>query len=183
LNAAATFDSAILTLLSRNKENVIVPTSGDSGLLRQILDELKKVQESDPGFSIRLFGYPDWQAYNLKEDYSLFDTYIFSPFFANEQSRDVEAFKTSFRKWYDRDLLETFPSYGMWGYDTGLFFLTALQRYGNNFEQNIEGMNVNSLQFPFYFERPNNWGGFINSGLYLIHYSTDGRIIKTDKSR
>ncbi|WP_352421394.1 LysM peptidoglycan-binding domain-containing protein [Proteiniphilum sp.] len=183
LNAAATFDSAILTLLSRNKENVIVPTSGDSGLLRQILDELKKVQESDPGFSIRLFGYPDWQAYNLKENYSLFDTYIFSPFFANEQSRDVEAFKTSFRKWYDRDLLETFPSYGMWGYDTGLFFLTALQRYGNNFEQNIEGMNVNSLQFPFYFERPNNWGGFINSGLYLIHYSTDGRIIKTDKSR
>ncbi|WP_019538792.1 LysM peptidoglycan-binding domain-containing protein [Proteiniphilum acetatigenes] len=184
LNATTTLGSTILALLSRSKENVIVPTSGDSGLLRQITDELKKTMESDSGFAIRLFGYPDWQAYsNLKEDYSLFDTYIFAPFFANEQSRDVEAFKTNFRKWYGRDLLETFPSYGMWGYDTGLFFLTALHRYGNNFEQNIERVNVNSLQFPFYFERPNNWGGFINTGLYLINYGTDGRIIKTDKSR
>lgn len=184
LNATTTLSSTILALMSRSKENVIVPTSGDSGLLRQITDELRKVQESDSGFAIRLFGYPDWQAYsNVKEDYSLFNTYIFAPFFANEQSRDVEAFKSNFRKWYGRDLLETFPSYGMWGYDTALFFLTALQRYGNNFEQNIERVNVNSLQFPFHFERPNNWGGFINSGLYFINYSTDGRIIKTDKSQ
>ncbi|MDY9918828.1 MAG: LysM peptidoglycan-binding domain-containing protein [Proteiniphilum sp.] len=184
LNATTTLSSTILALMSRSKENVIVPTSGDSGLLRQITDELRKVQESDSGFAIRLFGYPDWQAYsNVKEDYSLFNTYIFAPFFANEQSRDVEAFKSNFRKWYGRDLLETFPSYGMWGYDTALFFLTALQRYGNNFEQNIERVNVNSLQFPFHFERPNNWGGFINSGLYFINYSTNGRIIKTDKSQ
>lgn len=184
LNATTTLSSTILALMNRSKENVIVPTSGDSGLLRQITDELRKVQESDSGFAIRLFGYPDWQAYsNVKEDYSLFNTYIFAPFFANEQSRDVEAFKSNFRKWYGRDLLETFPSYGMWGYDTALFFLTALQRYGNNFEQNIERVNVNSLQFPFHFERPNNWGGFINSGLYFINYSTDGRIIKTDKSQ
>lgn len=184
LNATTTLGNTILALLSRNKENVIVPTSGDSGLLRQIIDELKKTQEADSGFSIRLFGYPDWQAYtNLQEDYSLFGTYIFAPFFANDQSREVEAFKGDFRKWYGRDLLDTFPSYGMWGYDTALYFLTAMQRYGNNFEQNLERVKVNSLQFPFYFERPNNWGGFINSGLYLIHYGTDGRITKTDKSQ
>lgn len=184
INMTTTLSSSILALLSRSRENVIVPTSGDSGLLRQLTDELKKVRESDSGFVIRLFGYPDWQAYsNLKEDYSLFDTYFFTPFFANKQSRDVEAFKSNFRKWYGRDLLETFPSYGMWGYDTGLFFMTALQRYGNNFEQNMERVNVNSLQFPFFFERPNNWGGFINSGLYFINYDTNGRIIKTDKSR
>ncbi len=184
LNATSTLGSTILALLDKNRENVIVPTSGDSGLLRQITDELKKTRESDSGFAIRLFGYPDWQAYpNLKEDYSLFDTYIFAPFFVNGQNRDVEAFKANFRKWYERDLLETFPSYGMWGYDTALFFLTALHRYGYNFEQNIGRVTVNSLQFPFYFERPNNWGGFINSGLYLIHYGTDGKITKTDKSR
>lgn len=184
LNATTTLDSSMHTLLSRNKENVIVPVSGDAGILHQITDELKKLRESDPGIITRLFGYPDWQTYSsLRDDYSLFGTYIFAPFFANDQSRDVEAFKSNFRKWYGRDLLETFPNYGMWGYDTGLFFMTALQRYGNNFEQNIERVNVNSLQFPFYFERPNNWGGFFNSGLYLIYYDTNGRIIKTDKSR
>jgi hypothetical protein len=46
-------------------------------LLRQITDELRKVQESDSGFAIRLFGYPDCKPYsNVKEDYSLFNTYI-----------------------------------------------------------------------------------------------------------
>ncbi|NLX65960.1 MAG: LysM peptidoglycan-binding domain-containing protein [Bacteroidales bacterium] len=184
LNATSTLSSTILALLNKNEENVVVPTSGDSDLLRQITEELKKTRESDSGYAIRLFGYPDWQAYpNLKEDYSLFNTYIFAPFFVNEESSDVVTFKNNFRKWYERDLLETFPSYGMWGYDTGLFFLTALHKYGNNFGQNIERINVPSLQFPFHFVRPNNWGGFINSGLYLIHYGADGRITKTDKSR
>ncbi|MEA4916409.1 LysM peptidoglycan-binding domain-containing protein [Proteiniphilum sp.] len=184
LNATTSLSSSLTGLLSRNKENVIIPTSGDSGLLRQITDELKKTFESDSDFVVRLFGYPDWQAYsNLRDAYSVYGTYIFAPFFTNYQSRDVDAFKADFRKWYGRDLMETYPSYGMWGYDTGLFFMTALQRHGVHFEQNIEKVNVNSLQFPFYFERPNNWGGFINSGLYLINYATDGRIIKTDKSR
>ncbi len=184
LQGTTTLGSSILSLLSRSKENVIIPTDGDSGVLRQIMDELKKVWESDSGFVVRLFGYPDWQTYSgLRDDYGLFGTYLFAPFFVNDQSRDVEVFRDNFRKWYGRDLLETFPSYGMWGYDTGLFFMTALQKYGNNFEQDIERINVNSLQFPFYFERPNNWGGFLNSGLYLIYYDANGKIIKTDKSR
>lgn len=176
--------TTIPTLLNRNKENVIVPASADSGFLHQLMDELKKVQESDSDLIVTLFGYPDWQTYsNLKNNYPLFGTCIFAPFFVDEQSRDVEEFKSNFRKWYGRDLLETYPSYGLWAYDTGLFFMTALQKYGNNFERDIERVRVNSLQFPFHFERPNNWGGFINSGLYFVNYDANGRIVKTDKSR
>jgi hypothetical protein len=79
--------------------------------------------------------------------------------------------------------METHPSYGMWGYDTGLFFLTALNRHGTHFEKNIEQIRVRSLQFAFQFERLNNWGGLINNGLYLVHYGVNGEIIKTEKSR
>ncbi|MDR0421746.1 MAG: LysM peptidoglycan-binding domain-containing protein [Proteiniphilum sp.] len=184
LNMEVAPGNSIRPLLSGNRENVIVPASGDADLLHRITDELKKMPA--PGFApvVRLFGYPDWQAYSgLKEDYSLFGTCIFAPFFVNSQSGDVEAFKNSFRKWYGRDLLDTFPSYAMWGYDTGLFFMTALQNYGNSFEQGLERMTVNSLQFPFHFERSSNWGGFINSGLYFIKYGPDGKIVKTDRSR
>lgn len=174
---------SIPTLFNRNKENVIVPTGGSSDFLHHIMDALKKIEASDQGYTVRLFGYPEWQTYaNLADDYGLFGTCIFAPFFVDDQSREVEAFRNNFRKWYGRDLMETFPSYGMWGYDTGLFFLTALQRYGDNFEQNIDRVSVNSLQFPFHFERPNNWGGFINSGMYLVKYDSNGRIVKTDKS-
>jgi hypothetical protein len=64
-----------------------------------------------------------------------------------------------------------------------LFFLTALYRYGLNFEQNIHHLRVKTIQFAFNFERVNNWGGFINTGLYLVYYSPDFKVVKFDKSR
>lgn len=184
IQISSTLESEMRPLLSTSSHNVIVPVSGDATLLRQLMDELKKTKEASPDISFRLFGYPDWQAYtNLKADYNLFDTQIFAPFFTNGHHTDNATFQSSFRKWYGRDLLETYPNYGMWGYDTGLYFLTALHRYGHNFEQNIDRIRVQSLQFPFMFERPNNWGGFINTGLFFVNYSTDGRIVITDQSR
>jgi hypothetical protein len=67
----------------------------------------------------------------------------------------------------------------MWGYDTALYFLTALQRYGLQFEQSVNRVKVPTVQFPFFFERLNNWGGLINGALYIVQYETDGRISKT----
>lgn len=184
ISMTSTLDTSILSLLSLSKENIIIPTSGDSDILRRIIEELKKVQESNTNYVFRFFGYPEWQTYsNLIDEYHHFGTYIYSPFFVDENSPAAKAFKERFRKWYGRNLLDTNPGYGMWGYDTGMFFLTALDRYGVNFEQQVNNIQVNSLQFPFHFKRLNNWGGFINTGLYFIHYDTNGRIIKTDKNR
>lgn len=184
ISATSTLDSTILTLLKTTGENIIIPTSGDINTLRRVIEELKKVQESNSEYQLRLFGYPEWQTYNnLIDDYHHFGTYIYTPFFVDNSASDTKIFKDSFEKWYDRNLLDTNPGYGMWGYDTGLFFLTALQQYGANFEQNINRVRVNSLQFPFHFERLNNWGGFFNTGLYFVHYDRSGKVIKMDKSR
>lgn len=184
ISATSTLDSTILSLLKTTGENIIIPTSGDINTLRRVIEELKKVQESNSEYQLRLFGYPEWQTYNnLIDDYHHFGTYIYTPFFVDNSASDTKIFKDSFEKWYDRNLLDTNPGYGMWGYDTGLFFLTALQQYGANFEQNINRVRVNSLQFPFHFERLNNWGGFFNTGLYFVHYDRSGKVIKMDKSR
>ncbi len=184
IDTTGSFNTSLIPLLSRNKENVIIPASGDANTLRIIIDELKKVHASDPGYITRLFGHPEWQTYtNLVDDYHLFGTYIYTPFFIDEKDEDTKQFQENFRKWYNRKLMETHPSYGMWGYDTGLFFLTALNRHGTHFEKNIEQIRVRSLQFAFQFERLNNWGGLINNGLYLVHYGVNGEIIKTEKSR
>src|SRR5690554_222937 len=184
INATSTLDSTILSLLKTTGENIIIPTSGDINTLRVVIDEMREVQETNSEYQLRLFGYPEWQTYNnLIDDYHHFGTYIYTPFFVDNSASDTKIFKDSFEKWYDRNLLDTNPGYGMWGYDTGLFFLTALQQYGANFEQNINRVRVNSLQFPFHFERLNNWGGFFNTGLYFIHYDRSGKVIKMDKSR
>jgi len=184
ITTSGSLSASILPLLSKSNENVIIPASADANTLRVIIEELKKVQETDPSYVTHLFGHPEWQTYtNLVEDFHLFGTYIYTPFFIDDEDTGTKRFRDNFSKWYDRNLMETYPSYGLWGYDTGLFFLTALRRNGTHFEQNIQRIRVNSLQFAFHFERLNNWGGLINNGLYLVHYDRNGQIIKTDKSR
>ena len=96
---------------------------------------------------------------------------------------ETEDFVRDFKKWYKKDLKKTYPQYAMLGYDTGLYFLTALHRNGKNFETRLNNLNVNTIQFAFNFDRVNNWGGFINTGLYLVNYDTDSRIIKLNHSR
>ncbi|MDD3512045.1 MAG: LysM peptidoglycan-binding domain-containing protein, partial [Fermentimonas sp.] len=125
ISITSTLDTAILSLLSLEKENVIIPTSGDSNTLKRVIDELKKVQESNSDYVLRLFGYPEWQTYSsLINDYHHFGTHIYSPFFVDNSSPASKAFKDRFHKWYGRNLLDTNPGYGMWGYDTAMFFLT-----------------------------------------------------------
>ncbi len=176
--------STMLALLSANKENVIIPTSGDSSTLRDLLDKVQEVQEANPSLTLRLLGYPEWQTYSgLVDEYHQIGVYFFSPFFVDAKDKAVGTFNDAFSRWYGRAPLNTYPDYAMWGYDTALFFLTALQRFGSDFEYRVDQVNVNALQFAFHFERMNNWGGFINTGLYLVFYDTNGRVIKMDKSR
>ena len=177
-------EETLLPLLATNKENVIIPTSADASALQQTLEALKKIQQNNTDYTIRLFGYPEWQTYDsrFKTDYHRFGTYIYSSFFVDERDIETKEFITNFRKWYRRDLMNIYPRYAMLGYDTGLFFLTALYRYGLNFEQNIHHLRVKTIQFAFNFERVNNWGGFINTGLYLVYYSPDFKVVKFNKS-
>lgn len=181
---AATLSSSITPLLQQGSVNLIIPVGSDAATLRQITGELKKVHEANPGIETPLFGHPDWQAYtDLKDDLTFFGSYFYTPFFIDEKAPETRRFQDEFRKWYNRQPMETYPNYGMWGYDTGLYFLTALHRYGLQFEQYANRVNVSSIQFPFYFERLNNWGGLINGGGYIIYYERGGRIHKIDLSK
>ncbi len=175
---------SIAPMLRQGEENLILPVSSDATTLRQIIAELKRLHASNPGIETTLFGHPDWQTYSdLSDEFAQFGAYFYTPFFVDKQSPETEIFLDEFIKWYGRAPLETYPSYGMWGYDTALFFLTALHRFGLHFEQQINRVNVSSIQFPFHFERLNNWGGLINGALYIIHYENDGRIQKIRLNR
>ena len=177
-------DSTLFVSLRPDQKKILIPTSGDSESLRILLQQLKELQSSHSTYNIRLFGYPEWQTYaSLIRDYHAFKTSIFTPFFVDLQDPRTKKFYESFEKWYRRRPLETHPCYAMWGYDTALFFLTALQSYGLQFEQRIRNISVPSLQFAFDFERTSNWGGFVNKGLFYICYETDGSITKTYKSQ
>lgn len=176
------FSSEIESHLSSDKMNVIVPTSASSEALSKILSPLRLLTENKPEYILSLFGYPEWQTYTIDflEDFYALDTYIYSYFYADNLSREVKDFYQKYKSWYSKNLIYTFPKFGMLGFDTAFFFFTALHNYGENFENDLMKMNYQNVQTGFYFERVNNWGGFINTNLFIIHYRKDFTVTKTE---
>ncbi|MDR1938166.1 MAG: LysM peptidoglycan-binding domain-containing protein [Tannerellaceae bacterium] len=167
------FYANIEALLRKDKRNVIIPTSGTLEGLNKIRSPLRTLVESNPDIVVNLFGYPEWQTYvrECLEDFFILNTYIYTYFYADNMSPDVAGFYLKYKMWYSKNLANTFPKYGILGFDTGMFFLDAIYRYGLNFESSLDKINYKSLQTGFKFYRVNNWGGFINTNLFIVHYN------------
>ena len=177
------FEEFILTQLSAEKPNVILPVSKSLEALNKIKGTLRAIAEGKPEYSISLFGYPDWQkkSYTKEclEDLHILNTYIYSHFYADNVNPRVKKFYDFYKFWYNKNPSTVDPNYSMLGFDTGMFFFTAIQEYGVNFENNLSDVNYESLLFGFNFDRINNWGGFINKNIYIIHYGKDFTITRS----
>lgn len=165
-----------------SRKNVIIPASGSIQTLQTILPALGTVVNERPGVSISLFGHTEWQTYTqYTTEFGKYDTYFYTPFYANDTDYKVSRFVQDYKGWYNnKSLINTYPKYGMLGYDTGLYFLTAYLNYGRDFQNQIGSVAVPTLQTPFSFVKANPIGGFMNNGFYLIHYKPNGTIDKIE---
>jgi LysM repeat protein len=169
----ASFHTDLELILRKDKRNVIIPTSGTLEALNKIRTPLRAFVEANPHCYVNLFGYPEWQTYarECMEDFFVLNTYIYTNFYADNLSPDITRFYSKYKIWYSKNLANTFPKYGILGFDTGMFFLDAMYRYGVDFEPYLGVINYKSLQTGFKFYRVNNWGGFINMNLFIVHYN------------
>lgn len=168
--------------MNRILDNVFIPTSGTNVALIKLLPQLIVTSRDNPDYRMQLFGYPEWQTYtndHLASFYEL-DTYFYSSFYTNNLFPAAVQFSSAYRKWYSKDMINSFPKYGMLGFDTGYFFLKGLSQYGNNLEDKLNKVSVTPIQTGFKFERVNNWGGFINRKVFFVHFTKDFELIKLD---
>lgn len=182
VNGATISQSALKSALRSDRENVFIPTSGSAITLNKIIPQLKLLIRENATAQISLFGYPEWQTYvndNL-ENYFELDTYFYSSFYTSNLLPAAKSFNQSYRKWYSKEMMSSYPKYGMLGFDTGLFFLTGLAEYGTGLENNISNIRFTPIQTGFKFERVNNWGGFVNKKVFFIHFTKNFELVKLD---
>ncbi|KAA6340315.1 hypothetical protein EZS27_011814 [termite gut metagenome] len=172
----------IETLLSSEKNNILIPTSDSNTALLKLISQLTTVtanlRRGNIQANVQLFGYPEWQTY-VKDhinNYFDFDTYFYSSFYTNNLMPDTDKFSKDYRKWYSKEIVVTYPRYGMLGYDTGLYFLKGLSLYGSELEDNLSTIKFTPLQMDFKFQRVNNWGGFINKNVFFVHFTKEYEI-------
>ena len=164
------------------RENVIIPTSGKNVVLTKILPQLIVTSREHPNYDMKLFGYPEWQTYTDDHLANFFElnTYFYSSFYTNNLFPAAIQFTNAYRKWFSKDMVNTYPKYGMLGFDTAYFFLKGLNDYGSNFEDQVKQMQVTPIQTGFKFDRVNNWGGFINRKVFFVNFTKNYELIKLD---
>ena len=180
---ANTFYADVNNCLSATKPNLIVPQSSSLETLNKIKGPLRTLTERRSAPQISLFGYPEWQLFTNEclEDFYALNTYIYTSSFANNQSADVQRFHANYRYWYSKNMIQSYLRYAILGYDMGMYFMSAIQKFGLNFENNLRQVNHRSLQNGFQFERVNNWGGFMNTNLYFVNYNKDFTITRFER--
>lgn len=168
--------------LQPGKTNVFIPTSGDNVTLLKLLPRLKLLVREATEFKIQLFGYPEWQTLTKEhlETFFELDTYFYSWFYTNNLFPAAINLVNSYHKNYSKEMSATYPRYAMLGYDTALFFLSGLAKYGTGFEDNIQWMRTQTVQTGLKFSRVNNWGGFINRKVYFVRFNRFYEITKID---
>lgn len=176
----------IMDALVPDKQNIFIINTPNSEPLNTMLPVLQLVTRSKaPEIETHLFGYPQYQYYasdHLDEMYEV-DTWFYSWFYTNNLLPDAIDFNASFRRAFSRQMMVSYPSYASYGYDAGYYFLKGIATYGKDFENHLDDIKTHPVQMGFKFERVNNWGGFINRKVFLVHFSNDYKVEKIDFDR
>ncbi len=175
--------SVLRRAMSDHKENIFIPLSSSAGTLASLVPPLILLKNDSINIpEFKLFGYPEWQIYanDMRAQLYEADTYFYASFFSHYSLPEAAKFQSEYTRWYDRNLQNIYPRYGMLGYDTGYLFLLAANKFGKEMPSRINNVSFTPVQTGFKFERVNNWGGMVNKKIYFIHYTPDYNIEKID---
>lgn len=181
-------NDSIIPLLRRlhqdDKEFIVIPTSSAATTLNTLLVSLLDTRSSDTTgvAQYKLFGYPEWQihANDTRELMYEMDTYFYATFYSHYTLPAVADFQEQYIRWYNCNIQNIYPRYGMLGYDTGYFFLLAASLHGSQLAEKINETPFTPVQSDFKFERISGKDGFTNKKFYFIHFSPEYIIDKMD---
>lgn len=124
------------------------------------------------GGEIMLFGYPEWTTFRSDALKTLHDdnTVIYSRFYSDGKSFDVQGVNNSFRNWYGHGLADGVPSQGLMGYDVAHFVVKMLsESYGVPSHIGIQ----TTFDFGQYKDDST---GYVNKSLRVVRFLPGGII-------
>lgn len=148
--------------LKKGSKNIII---FNSDKYSSVSPYLPAVRTQVNNFDITLFGQNSWRNQNIM----LPSVKFISPFITNSSSALVD-FNEMYVRLLKKDItLSSSPRYDVLGYDLSNYFITLINRYGNDFNDKLSSFKfTNGIQSQPEFERNSNKEGFLNQKLYLF---------------
>ncbi len=154
----------VLSLLSKNKGNIIVLISDNKSY---VLDVVTKLNEHRNEFGVTLLGLPRWDRFDdIEADYLVnLKTHVMAPYFVDYDDPGVKKFVSMYQDRYQTDP----DPLAFQGFDITFYFVTALWKYGRSFERCIPDLRIKSLQTDFRFSSSEE-NGFENQYWEMYEY-------------
>ena len=173
VNGDVSFNT-ISNQMNPGSKYVFIPSSGDKNLVQKYIKALKQAKNERFDCELSLIAYPECVLYlkDYQTDLQDVDTYMFTRFFNAKgfRTRDLEAaYKTNF----GGEPLQAVPHMAIYGYDTGMYLLKSL---GADGIIDNETPLYKGIQTSFKWERGDNWCGYTNQAIEIVHFSTDHQI-------
>lgn len=153
---------------------VFIPSSGDKNLVKKFIKALKQVKSDRFDCDLSLIAYPEYVLYlkDYQTDMQDIDSWMFTRFFNAKgfRTRDLEA---AYKANFSGEPLQAVPNMAIYGYDTGLYLLHSL---GVDGIINDETPLYKGIQTSFRWERGDNWRGYTNQAIEVVHFSPDHQI-------
>lgn len=141
---------------SLTNENVVIIYSDNKVFLLDIMRKLNQLREK---YNITVIGLPNWmdiEGLDYRHMNNL-NVHVIAAEFADYNTQPVKNFTSKFRENYHAEP----EKYAFKGFDTGMFFLSALMKYGAHFNECIHYYRIPLLQENFRFSSVNG-NGFEN---------------------
>ena len=166
--------SECMDFYSPDKPYVFVLTGASRELLGKILQPLQQMQsEAAVASNVRLFGYPDWIILTgaMADRLYALDATIYSRFAFDKNSVAAQTLLARYKEIYGRSVNKVAPIYGVLGYDTGRWLITAAE---NGIDAPVSGLQS---EFSIKYVDPEEATGAYNNALYFVNFDTTHELI------
>lgn len=157
-----------------------VPISSKLSELNKITEALVTYEKTLPlSGNNMLWGYPEWLSFRGEPQAAMnqLNTYIFSRFFTSPtEDFDSQRIKNNYTAWYGKNMASVIPNQGLYGFDAGMYIISALLQNDGNFDAYTP--LYDGVQNCFNFTRAGEGKGWINNEMFFIHYAPSGMVSK-----
>lgn len=173
-------DKLSLTTLSQLPQcdgYAFMPVSSAIKELNCFISAVEKFKLERLDSNISVWGYAEWLTARGRTLEALHNAnaYIFSRFFSVDKDFAQDELQNKFRYWYGIGIADRVPRQGVYGFDTGMYLIRALNVNNGDFGRypsSYFGIQ-NSFEFIQHTE-----GGFVNDEMYIINFAPGSAIFK-----
>ena len=165
--------NAMLDLVKQETERIesrfLEPACGDGNFLIEILR--RKLAICETRIHAKQFTQLQYERHAVWAVSSIYGIELLP------DNAEVKALSNKYVKRYGTKVSTSTPNMSVFGFDVGMFLVNA---YINDITPGDKASAYKGIQTNFYFERANNWTGYINKSVRIINLTPSKELKITD---